>query len=115
MLEVEGEIARLDIDLPGSDEDRLEPNSFGSNIAVRPRLCALADGTNGRKIVSCESILVALDNNSIGMNLKRDEWQISIRSGTCEAVVVSVLQQLEDEPGITAVDILGETSSNSDG
>jgi len=114
MFEVEGEVARLDIDLPGSDEDRLEPDSLGPNIAVRPRLCAFADRANGGKIVSRESILIAFDNDSIGVNIERDKRQSSICPGPRETIVVGVLQQLEDKTSITAVDILGETSSNCD-
>jgi hypothetical protein len=71
-------------------------------------LGALSNIADSNEVFFCKSILVALQNDSTGIDLKGYEWHNPIRSGFSVIVVVSVLQQLEHESSVAVIKILGQ-------
>lgn len=65
MLKVELEWPRLNMDLPGSHEHRLEADALLADVALRAALGAFADVANGAQVLLGEAILVALNDKYV--------------------------------------------------
>jgi hypothetical protein len=73
MLKMKGKIAGLNMNLPSRDENGLEPDALCPNVAVRCGFGALPNRADSRQIFNRESILIVLHNDTIGIDLKRNE------------------------------------------
>lgn len=73
MLKMKGKIAGLDMNLPSRDENGLEPDAFCPNVAMRCGFGALPNRADGRQIFNAKSVLIALYNDTIGIDLKRNK------------------------------------------
>jgi hypothetical protein len=103
MLEGEVEMAGLDDHFPSSDEYGLESNALRSDVAVRHGLRALPNSADRCKIILGETVFIAINHNTVGVDVERNEWYITTSLGTLEAIVVGILEQLEYKSSITAV------------
>lgn len=97
VLEVEGEGPRLNLDLPGGDENRLEADSLLSDVALRALLGAFAQVADGSDILSREPVLVTLQDQPVGVHAERDTWVAASLPGCFVAVVVRILEKLENK------------------
>lgn len=96
------------MNFPSDHENRLEPDSLLSNIAVRAALGAPPDIAYGLEIGLLEAILVALDNDAVAENLEQHVGYVFLTCCLTVLVVVGILQELEDEASLAGVEILGQ-------
>jgi hypothetical protein len=91
----EGVQAGLDMHIPCSHEDGLESDPLFADIAfgcTSSIFRALADIADSSQIVRGEAILIALDNDTIWVILKRNEWKLASLFGLFKGVILGILQ-----------------------
>src|SRR5262249_55106884 len=103
MLEVEGEIARADVNLPSGHKDRFNPDAIVSDIAFGRYLRALIYGADCVEVFLREAILIALYDDTVAVKTETDPRLLSGRSCLRVLVVIGVLQEFKDEPRVALV------------
>ena len=111
MLKMEGKVAGLDMNFPRRHENGLEPDALGPNIAMGCGFAALPNRADSRQIFCPESVLITLYNDPIGIDPERDEGQFVAFPREREAIIVGILQKLEDKPSIAAIEVSCKSKS----
>ena len=92
MLEGEREVTRLDVDLPSSDEHRLEADPLGSDVSVGGRLGTIAYRADSRQVLLGETVFVAFDDYLILMDVERYSRVHAFGSSLRVAIIISILK-----------------------
>jgi hypothetical protein len=109
MPEVERKARGLDVHLPGRHEHGFKPDSLFANVALGPLLRALAHIAYGRKVLRCEAVFIAIDNDTMRVNLEGQKGFDASCLSFSVIVVVRVLEKLKDKTRVACVEILRKT------
>ena len=103
MLEVEGEIPRLNMDLPRSHKHRFESDSFLADVALGACLGALPNTADGSQVLLLETVLIAINDNAVLEDLKTNQWLLAQLCGSGVVVVFGILKKFKNKSGTAVV------------
>lgn len=101
-------MARLDVNPMRGHKHRLEPDAFLSNVPPSFSLRTLADAADCSEVLFRKPVLIALEHQLTGIHAERHVGHPALSLGLGVVVVISILEQLQNEPSIARIKVLGE-------
>lgn len=105
MFEEERKVAGLNLNFRSDFENRLKTNPFLANVTCGICLCALRNAAEGADVLFLKAIFVAVNNNVAWTDVEGEARLFPCGKSSCIDVILSILYQLENEPGVFRVDV----------